>query len=73
MHKHKLVHEDGKTDNLLMDLKGNLKIIDYGMVHNIGAEYHGGTLFYCNPSKLNGFLKCHLDFYNMDECLETPN
>lgn len=71
LHEQNLVHSDGKTENLMMDLKGNLKIIDLGMVHKVGSIYQGGTLDFSNPSKINGYLQCNTEFYTETECKQT--
>lgn len=44
LHSNKIVHRDVKTDNMLFDTAGNLKIIDFG-VARIEAE---------NPKDMTG-------------------
>lgn len=56
MHELGLSHNDIKLTNLMLDMSGNPKIIDFGFVSEKSKKNDfKGTLFYMNPIKLNLF------------------
>ncbi|MCP4485606.1 MAG: protein kinase family protein [Flavobacteriaceae bacterium] len=51
----KIVLNDIKPDNIMMNDQGNLKFIDLGMCEDIGEFLKGGTILYYPPEKINSF------------------
>ncbi|KAI9302177.1 kinase-like domain-containing protein [Cunninghamella echinulata] len=58
LHKHKIVHRDIKDENVVMDHRGGIRLIDYGSAAYIksGRRYETfvGTLDYAAPEILKG-------------------
>ena len=56
-HSKKVIHRDIKPENLLMDLKGDLKIADFGWSVHAPSSRRGtmcGTLDYLPPEMIEG-------------------
>ncbi|RCH85487.1 hypothetical protein CU098_002288, partial [Rhizopus stolonifer] len=58
LHSHRIVHRDIKDENVILDLKGGVRLIDFGSAAYVkeGKQYETfvGTLDYAAPEILNG-------------------
>ncbi|MBN1880510.1 protein kinase [bacterium] len=61
IHDHRLVHRDIKPSNVLVDSKGFIKLMDFGLVKNLDASIQltqvdkfFGTMSYASPEQLLG-------------------
>ncbi|XP_073526252.1 uncharacterized protein [Phyllobates terribilis] len=75
LHSKKIVHRDVKTENMLLDSEGNLKIADFGVARVEAQNPEDmtgttGTLGYMAPEVLNGKPYNHkCDVYSFGICL----
>ena len=67
MHKSGYIHCDLKLENMVLDLHGNAKLIDFGLVNTSAA----GTLNYCSPEKRSTFSLPHPsnDVWSLGVCI----
>uniref|UniRef100_A0A7S4PJM4 Protein kinase domain-containing protein n=1 Tax=Paramoeba aestuarina TaxID=180227 RepID=A0A7S4PJM4_9EUKA len=59
IHSHRILHRDIKPDNLLVDLDGSVKLVDFGIAAQVQAhdQYRNssvGTPWYTAPEVING-------------------
>jgi len=58
LHDHRIVHRDNKDENVILDLKGGVRLIDFGSAAYMkeGRQYETfvGTLDYAAPEILKG-------------------
>lgn len=56
IHEKKFIHRDIKPANILLNLKGDVKIADFGMAGLNKSIYttYQGTMFYMSPERLKG-------------------
>lgn len=47
------IHQDIKTDNIMIDFEFNLKIIDFGLIRREGIEQLAGTRKFSPVQKTN--------------------
>lgn len=74
VHKHKIIHCDIKPENFLVDLKGNLKLIDFSimkrekfsLLNKILKQKIEGTPEYMSPEQIKGKSISYLsDYYSL--------
>ncbi len=58
-HKHGLIHRDIKPSNILINMNGNVKIMDFGIsssfyFNETDANNYSGTLIYLSPEQMEG-------------------
>lgn len=59
-HKHRLIHRDIKPSNILINMNGDVKIMDFGISSSLyitqmaDAFNHSGTLLYLSPEQILG-------------------
>ena len=57
-HRHHILHNDLKPENLLLSKRGVMKVIDFGIACLINRQWHGeyimGTPVYMSPEQLRG-------------------
>ncbi|HMU41698.1 MAG TPA: serine/threonine-protein kinase [Ignavibacteriaceae bacterium] len=58
-HKHGLIHRDIKPSNILINMSGNVKIMDFGISSSVyfnksDAINYSGTLIYLSPEQIEG-------------------
>ena len=50
--KNKMINQDVKTDNMMINKEGNLKFIDLGMLSSLEeAACNAGSPYYFSPAK----------------------
>jgi serine/threonine protein kinase len=54
LHKHNIVHQDIKPDNVLIDDENNYVLTDFGITGQADKEIKGGTPAYMAPDFFNG-------------------
>jgi serine/threonine protein kinase len=54
LHRHNIVHQDIKPDNVLIDNEGNYVLTDFGITGQADKEIKGGTPAYMAPDFFNG-------------------
>lgn len=69
-HNHaRVVHRDLKPSNLMVNLRGDLKVADFGIARSLSdsvsmmtlRRHTSGTLVYMSPQQLDGVKASHLD------------
>ncbi|XP_047326085.1 serine/threonine-protein kinase STY13-like [Impatiens glandulifera] len=75
LHSKNIVHRDVKTENMLLDSQGNLKIVDFGVArveasNQSEMSVHTGTLGYMAPEVMEGTPYGHkCDVFSFGICL----
>jgi tetratricopeptide (TPR) repeat protein len=61
IHRHRMVHRDIKPSNILIDVKGQAKLMDFGLVKSMDASvqltqanHFFGTMNYASPEQIMG-------------------
>lgn len=66
MHSYNVIHCDLKTSNILLDINGNIKIIDFEIASSDGINHFKpyASLRYCSPDRiLTQDINFHTDLY----------
>jgi serine/threonine protein kinase len=71
LHSLNIVHHDLKSDNILVNVDGEIKICDFGFSVFFGCEFFSGTLAWAAPEILFHKTRCtnKIDIYSYGVCL----
>ena len=67
LHSQSILHGDISPNNVLIDLKGCLRLLDFGLAgaEGVSSDHMGGTLLYVAPERIDGIFRQAGDLFSL--------